>query len=57
MNNGKNRQGLAAAAALAFGVLVLAVPEAAARGFAGARRSACKAFYPHCSPFLWCASC
>ena len=35
MNNGKNRQGLAAAAALAFGVLVLAVPEAAARGFAG----------------------
>ena len=35
MNNGKNRQGLAAAAALAFGVLVLAVPEAATRGFAG----------------------
>lgn len=32
MNNGKNRQGLAAAAALAFGVLVLAVPEAATRG-------------------------
>ena len=29
MNNCKNRQGLAAAAALAFGVLVLAVPEAA----------------------------
>ena len=35
MNNGKNRQGLAAAAALAFGVVVLAVPEAATRGFAG----------------------
>ena len=35
MNNGKNRQELAAAAALAFGVLVLAAPEAAARGFAG----------------------
>ena len=49
MNNGKNRQGLAAAAALAFGVLVLAVPEA--------RRSACKAFYPRCSRFLSCASC
>ena len=50
MNNGKNRQGLAAAAALAFGVLVLAVPEAATRGFAGA-------FYLRCSRFLSCASC
>lgn len=57
MNNGKNRQGLAAAAALAFGVLVLAVPEAAARALPGARRSACKAFYPRCSRFLSCASC
>lgn len=57
MNNGKNRQGLAAAAALAFGGLVLAVPEAATRGFAGARRSACKAFYPRCSRFLSCVSC
>ncbi len=35
MNNGKNRQGLAAAAALSFGVLVLAVPEAAARDCRG----------------------
>ena len=52
MNNGKNRQGLAAAAALAFGVLVLAVPEAAARGFSGGT-----AFYPRCSRFLSCASC
>ena len=44
MNNGKNRQGLAAAAALAFGVLVLAVPEAAARGFAWAAN--CSTMHP-----------
>ena len=31
MNIGKNRQGITAAAALAFGALVLAVPKAAAR--------------------------
>ena len=52
MNNGKNRQGLAAAAALAFGVLVLAVPEAAARGFAGGTALCLQSVLPALFPFF-----
>ena len=52
MNNGKNRQGLAAAAALAFGVLVLAVPEAAARGFAGGTALCLRSVLPALFPFF-----
>ena len=52
MNNGKNRQGLAAAAALAFGVLVLAVPEAAARGFAGGTALCLQSVIPALFPFF-----
>ena len=52
MNNGKNRQGLAAAAALAFGVLVLAVPEAATRGFAGGTALCLQSVLPALFPFF-----
>ena len=52
MNNGKNRQGLAAAAALAFGVVVLAVPEAAARGFAGGTALCLQSVLPALFPFF-----
>ena len=52
MNNGKNRQGLAAAAALAFGVLVLAVPEAAARGFSGGTALCLQSVLPALFPFF-----
>ena len=52
MNNGKNRQGLAAAAALALGVLVLAVPEAAARGFAGGTALCLQSVLPALFPFF-----
>lgn len=52
MNNGKNRQGLAAAAALAFGVLVLAVPEAATRGFAGGTALCLQSALPALFPFF-----
>ena len=52
MNNGKNRQGLTAAAALAFGVLVLAVPEAAARGFAGGTALCLQSVLPALFPFF-----
>lgn len=52
MNNGKNRQGLAAAAALAFGALVLAVPEAAARGFAGGTALCLQSVLPALFPFF-----
>ena len=52
MNNGKNRQELAAAAALAFGVLVLAVPEAAARGFAGGTALCLQSVLPALFPFF-----
>lgn len=52
MNNGKNRQGLAAAAALAFGVLVLAVPEAATRGFAGGTVLCLQSVLPALFPFF-----
>ena len=52
MNNGKNRQRLAAAAALAFGVLVLAVPEAAARGFAGGTALCLQSVLPALFPFF-----
>lgn len=52
MNNGKNQQGLAAAAALAFGVLVLAVPEAAARGFAGGTALCLQSVLPALFPFF-----
>lgn len=52
MNNGKNRQGLAAAAALAFGGLVLAVPEAAARGFAGGTALCLQSVLPALFPFF-----
>ncbi|MCO7110032.1 hypothetical protein NIA69_14050 [Gemmiger formicilis] len=56
MNNGKNRQGLAAAAALTFGVLVLAVPEAAAGAFRGTALCL-QSVLPALFPFLSCASC
>ena len=52
MNNGKNRQGLAAAAALAFGVVVLAVPEAATRGFAGGTALCLQSVLPALFPFF-----
>ena len=52
MNNGKNRQGLAAAAALAFGGLVLAVPEAATRGFAGGTALCLQSVLPALFPFF-----
>lgn len=52
MNNGKNRQGLAAAAALAFGVLVLVVPEAATRGFAGGTALCLQSVLPALFPFF-----
>ena len=52
MNNGKNRQELAAAAALAFGVLVLTVPEAAARGFAGGTALCLQSVLPALFPFF-----
>lgn len=52
MNNGKNRQGLAAAAALAFGVLVLAVPEAATQGFAGGTALCLQSVLPALFPFF-----
>ena len=52
MNNGKNRQGLAAAAALAFGVLVLAVPEAATRGFDGGTALCLQSVLPALFPFF-----
>mgnify|MGYP006967645585 FL=1 len=52
MNNGKNRQGLAAAAALAFGVLVLAVPEAAARGFSRGTALCLQSVLPALFPFF-----
>ena len=52
MNNGKNRQGLAAAAALAFGVVVLAVPEAAARGFAEGTALCLQSVLPALFPFF-----
>ena len=52
MNNGKNRQGPEAAAALAFGVLVLAVPEAAARGFAGGTALCLQSVLPALFPFF-----
>ena len=52
MNNGKNRQGLAAAAALAFGVLVLAVLEAATRGFAGGTALCLQSVLPALFPFF-----
>ena len=52
MNNGKNRQGLAAAAALAFGVLVLAVPEAATRGLAGGTALCLQSVLPALFPFF-----
>ena len=51
MNNGKNRQGLTAAA-LAFGVLVLAVPEAATRGFAGGTALCLQSVLPALFPFF-----
>lgn len=52
MNNGKNRQGLAAAAALAFGGLVLAVPETATRGFAGGTALCLQSVLPALFPFF-----
>ena len=52
MNNGKNRHGLAAAAALAFGVLVLAAPEAATRGFAGGTALCLQSVLPALFPFF-----
>ena len=57
MNNGKNRQELAAAAALAFGVLVLAVPEAAAGALPGAAALCLQSVLPRCSRFCRVASC
>ena len=59
MNNGKNRQGACSSgSAGAFGVLVLAVPEAAARGFAGGTALCLQSVLPALFPiFLSCASC
>ena len=52
MNIGKNRQGITAAAALAFGALVLAVPKAAARGFAGGTALCLQSVLPALFPFF-----
>ena len=52
MNICKNRQGLAAAAALAFGALVLAVPSAAAQGFAGGTALCLQSVLPALFPFF-----